>query len=566
MFKRFTRNFKRRHRGEIDPDEIFIDSSNLPKFDVDQFEGRLERPISRNTIFVLSALFLIVGGIFLTRFWFLQINRGEAFAIRSEANRLRHTDIFSNRGVIFDRNNVELASNADDKETDFAKRVYAPIKGISHIIGYVKYPSKDSSGFYFRDSYEGVDGVEKAYNDLLSGKNGDRIVETDARGVMQSQSVVRPPTDGKSLTLTIDSRLNDQIYQIMQKSSDDYGFTGGAAVIMDVTTGDLLTLMSFPEFSSTLVAEGDRKALAEYQTSPRTPFLNRAISGLYTPGSIVKPIVAIGALAEGIIGPNKGIFSSGSISIPNKYFPDKPTVFNDWKAHGWVDMRQALAVSSNVYFFEIGGGFEDQQGLGIEKIEKYMRMFGLGDKTGINISDERNSIISNPSWKEKNFPGDPWRIGDTYNTAIGQYGSQFTPIQIARYVAALANEGTLLTPRLVHDDSRSSGVPNDSETISLSSSDYKIVKEGMRMSITNSITSALNVPYVEVAAKTGTAQLGTRKELVNSWSVGFFPYDNPKYAFAFVMEKGPQSNIIGASYVVRQLLDWMNQNTPEYFQ
>ncbi len=568
MFKKITRNFRRQRRGEIDPDEIFLDSSNLPKFDTDQFEGRLEQPISRKTIFILSVLFFIVGGVFLSRFWVLQISRGEAFAIRSEANRLRHTDIFSNRGVIFDRNGVELASNTKyeieekDKEgeTDFAKRVYAPIKGIAHVVGYVKYPSKDSSGFYFRDSYIGEDGVEKQYNDLLSGKNGDRIVETDARGNVQSQSIVRPPEDGKSLTLTIDSRLNDQIYQIMQKSSDEYGFTGGAAVIMDVHTGDLLSIMSFPEFSSTLVAEGDRKALAEYQTSSRTPFLNRAISGLYTPGSIVKPIVALAALSEGIIEPSKQIYSSGSISIPNKYFPDKPTIFNDWKAHGWVNMQRALAVSSNVYFFVIGGGFEDQKGLGIEKIEKYMRLFGLGEKTGITISDERNSIISNPAWKEKHFPGDPWRIGDTYNTAIGQYGSQFTPIQVARYAAALANEGTLLTPRLFHEEK-----VTGSKNISLAKEDYEIVKEGMRMSVTG-VASALNVPYVSVAAKTGTAQIGTRKELINSWSIGFFPYENPKYAFAFVMEKGPQSNIIGASYVLRQLLDWMNQNTPEYFQ
>lgn len=569
MFKKITRNFRRQRRGEIDPDEIFLDSSNLPKFDTDQFEGRLEQPISRKTIFILSVLFFIVGGVFLSRFWVLQISRGEAFAIRSEANRLRHTDIFSNRGVIFDRNGVELASNTkyEDEEkdnggeSDFAKRVYAPIKGIAHVVGYVKYPSKDSSGFYFRDSYIGEDGVEKQYNDLLSGKNGDRIVETDARGNVQSQSIVRPPEDGKSLTLTIDSRLNDQIYQIMQKSSDEHGFTGGAAVIMDVHTGDLLSIMSFPEFSSTLVAEGDRKALAEYQTSSRTPFLNRAISGLYTPGSIVKPIVALAALSEGIIEPSKQIYSSGSISIPNKYFPDKPTIFNDWKAHGWVNMQRALAVSSNVYFFVIGGGFEDQKGLGIEKIEKYMRLFGLGEKTGITISDERNSIISNPEWKEKHFPGDPWRIGDTHNTAIGQYGSQFTPIQVARYAAALANEGTLLTPRLFHEEKVAG-----SKSISLAKEDYEIVKEGMRMSVTEGATSALNVPYVSVAAKTGTAQIGTRKELINSWSIGFFPYENPKYAFAFVMEKGPQSNIIGASYVLRQLLDWMNQNTPEYFQ
>ncbi len=548
--------------GEIDPDEIFIDSSNLPKFDIDQFEGRLERPIARQTIAAVSILFIILGVVFLSRFWVLQISRGEVFAQRSEANRLRHTDIFSNRGVIFDRNGVELASNERyDDNSDFAKRSYAPLRGIAHLIGYVKYPSKDNAGFYFRNSYIGEDGVEKVYNEILSGENGDKIVETDARGVIQSQSVVQPPKDGQSLILTIDSRLADKIYEIMEKSSKDYGFTGGSAVIMDIKNGDLIALMSFPEYDSSLVAEGDRTAIAGYQTSPRTPFLNRAVSGLYTPGSIVKPLFAIGALSEGLISPEKQIFSSGSISVPNKYFPDKPTVLRDWKAHGWVDMRRALAVSSNVYFFAVGGGFEDQKGLGISNMEKYLKMFGLGEKTGIAVSSESESTIPNPEWKGKTFNGDLWRIGDTYNTAIGQYGLQFTPIQVARYIAAIGNGGTLLTPRLVHGDEKI-----QAKTIPLQKEYFGVIKEGMRQSVTDGIATSLNVPYVKVAAKTGTAELGTRKELVNSWSVGFFPYENPSYAFVVLMEKGPRSNLIGATYVVRQLLDWMNGNTPEYFE
>ncbi len=573
MFKQIFRKFQRRGIGEIDPDEIFIDSSNLPKFDVDQFEGRLEQPISAKTIAFIAVLFLLLGGVFLSRFWFLQISRGEAFAIRSEANRLRHIDIFSNRGVIFDRNAVPLASNEQYKEgadlsADYAKRSYAPIRGVAHLVGYVKYPLKDSAGFYSRASYLGQDGIEKTYDEILSGENGDKIIETDARGEIQSQGVVKPPKDGESLTLTVDSRLNDKFYEIMEKSSQDYGFTGGAAVIMDVHSGELLTLMSFPEYSPSVLTEGNREAIAEYQNNPRTPFLNRAISGLYTPGSIVKPLMAIGALTEGIISPEKQIYSSGSISIPNKYFPDKPTVFNDWKAHGYVDMREAIAVSSNVYFFEVGGGFEDQKGLGIANIEKYLRMFGLGEKTGIKLLGETDSVIPNPEWKERIFNGDPWRVGDTYNTSIGQYGLQFTPIQAVRYVAAVANDGKLLTPNLVHGDQsieESQGEPK-TKTIPLQKDHFRVVKEGMRQSVTGGVASSLNVPFVQVAAKTGTAELGTRKEFVNSWTIGFFPYENPKYAFAVLMEKGPRSNLVGAVYVMRQLLDWMNQNTPEYFQ
>lgn len=577
MIKRFLRHFKRRTIGEIDPDEILIDSSNLPKFDIHQFEGRLERSISRKTIMAVSILFLFIGMGFLFRLWVLQIHKGEVFARRSEMNRLRQIDIFSNRGVIFDRNGVELASNAGyERDSEFAERRYAAVRGVAHLIGYVKYPTKDSSGFYFRDSYVGEDGVEKAYNDILSGEKGVRIVETDALGEIQSESVIRPPKDGTSLVLTIDSRLNDKIYEIMGRSSAEYGFTGGAAIMMDVRNGDVLSMVSFPEYDSSIITEGDKKLLAEYITDPKKPFLNRAVSGLYTPGSIVKPAIALGALEEGIISPEKKILSVGSISIQNPYFPDKYTVFRDWKAHGWVDMRQALAVSSNVYFFSVGGGFEDQKGLGIFNIEKYLRIFGLGDKTGINISHEEESVIPNPDWKSRIFDGDAWRIGDTYNTAIGQYGLQFTPIQVARYISAIANGGKLLTPRLIHGvgDER---VGNESEQntddnivsgadVPIKKEFFQIVKEGLRRSVTEGTASGVSVPYVQIAAKTGTAELGSRKELVNSWIIGFFPYDDPIYAFVVLMEKGPRSNLVGATSVMRQLLDWMNQNAPEYFR
>lgn len=561
MIRKILKRFKRRDSLNIYPDEVFIDSSNLPQFDTHQFEGRFEQPISKRSIVFVSATFLVFGLVILSRLWLLQVNEGQAYADRSEINRLDHTEIFANRGVIFDRNGVELVSNVNyEEDTDFTKRDYAEISGISHLIGYVKYPTKDSSGFYFRDSYIGEDGAEKIYDHILSGENGVRIIEIDALGNVQSENTIREPRDGDSVTLSVDSRLNDQIYKIMDQTAKDYGFTGGAAVIMDVETGELISLVSFPEYKSTLLAEGDRKIIAEYQNDPKTPFLNRAISGLYTPGSIVKPVVAIGALNEKLIDPNKSILSTGSVSIPNPYFPDRPTVFRDWKAHGWVDMRQALAVSSNVYFFAVGGGFEDQKGLGISRLEKYFKLFGLGRKTGVELFHEKDGIFPNPEWKSQVFDGDDWRLGDTFNTAIGQYGMQFTPIQIARYIAALANDGKLLTPGLLKGHTS-----EEIEEVPLQKADFRVIKEGMRRSVTDGTASGLNVPYVEIAAKTGTAEIGSRKDFVNSWSVGFFPYQKPRYAFAMLMERGPVSNTIGATYVMRQLIDWMNQNTPEYF-
>jgi penicillin-binding protein 2 len=276
----------------------------------------------------------------------------------------------------------------------------------------------------------------------------------------------------------------------------------------------------------------------------------------------MKPYVAIGALSENIIDPKKQILSTGSISVPNPYDKTKKTVFNDWKAHGWVDMKRAIAVSSNVYFFEVGGGFENQKGLGITNIEKYLRLFGFGSATGINIGDEETGTIPNPAWKAEYFDGEEWRVGDTYNTAIGQYGMQVTPIQVVRAVTALANNGTLLKPTIFND-------PNDtfSEKLPLKEDYFEIIREGMREGVAGGGTAqALNIPEVNVAAKTGTAELGSEKRSVNSWVTGFFPYENPRYAFIVQMESGPRANLTGATFVMRSLFEWMALNTPEYIK
>ncbi len=264
-----------------------------------------------------------------------------------------------------------------------------------------------------------------------------------------------------------------------------------------------------------------------------------------------------------VIDPVKKILSTGSISIPNPYFPDQKTVFKDWRANGWTDMAEALAVSSDVYFYEIGGGFEDQKGLGILNLGKYAKLFGFGDKTGVDLPDETKGVIPSPEWKALNFKGDPWRIGDTYHTAIGQYGFQVTPIEMARAVSAIANNGTLVTPHFVLGDTQKE---NQKSSVGLSKEYFDVIHDGMRQAVTNGTATSLNVPYVDVAVKTGTAQLGGPKNKVNSWVIGFLPYENPKYAFAVMMEQGPTTNSVNASTVMRELLDWMSTNTPEYFQ
>jgi penicillin-binding protein 2 len=213
-----------------------------------------------------------------------------------------------------------------------------------------------------------------------------------------------------------------------------------------------------------------------------------------------------------------------------------------------------------VYFYEVGGGFQGQLGLGIDRIDKYLRLFGFGAPAGLSGFDEPAGTIPTPQWKAQNFAGDPWRIGDTYHTAIGQYGVQVTPLQAVRAVAALANGGFLMTPSLV-----ASSTPAR-EQLGLPQHDLDVVKEGMRLGVTEGIAGAVNVPFVEVAAKTGTAQIGVHNEYINSWMVGFFPYEHPRYAYAVVLERGPAGTLVGASAAASDFLHWMNQNAPQYFQ
>ena len=557
---RFFNHFSRKNQGEIAPEDIFIDSSNLPQFNKHQFEGRLEKPIAMRSAFMVGLFFCLVVLIFTGRLFFLQVERGEAYAIRSENNRLRYSLVFSERGVVYDRNGVELVWNEPNpKQENFASRRYVSLPGFSHILGYLKYPLKDTDGFYYRETFQGKDGIENFYDSLLAGSNGIKIIEINALGDITSEGAIEPSVAGKSLTLSIDSRVQEGFYNMLEKLINNASFNGGGGVIMDVSNGEILSLVSVPEYDSQAITDGQSTQVNKYVENPQKPFLNRVTAGLYTPGSIIKPFLALGALMEDIISPDTKILSTGSISIENPYSPGEFSVFRDWKAHGFVDMREAIAVSSDVYFYEIGGGYEDQKGLGIENIDKYLQMFGFSEPVGIDLPHEEIGIIPTPEWKEKVFDGEDWRIGDTYNTAIGQYGMQVTPLQVVRAVAAVANGGKLLRPHVV----KSSQI--DFKKINIEERYFDIVREGMRQVVTQGTAVGLWVPYVSIAAKTGTAEVGAKKQFVNAWIVGFFPYENPKFAFAIVLEQGPTGSSVGGVSAARQLFDWMSVNTPEYF-
>jgi len=561
--KKYISRFGRKKYKDIDPDEIFLDSSNLPEFDTHQFEGRLEKSISKTSLVLLGCFFLLVGLVYISRVWTLQVVDGSTYTQKSEKNRLRSTLVFAERGIIYDRNKKEIAWNVLGDDVNFSLRKYSDMPGLSHVVGYVKYPSKDSYGFYYRPDFEGFDGIEKFYNDRLRGEHGLKIVEVDALGKVQSENMIKPTNDGASLTLSIDAEAQSVLYEKIKEVAGELGFVGGAGVLMDINTGEVLISTSYPEYRSQVLTDGSNYDLiTSYIKSKKRVFLNRVSNGTYTPGSIVKTIMAMGVLNEGVIDPETKILSTGSISLPNQYDPSKFSIFKDWKAHGWVDLKQALAVSSNVYFYEVGGGYKDQKGIGIANIEKYSKMFGLGEKTGIDLPGEVSKPIPSPAWKAINFSNDPWRVGDTYNTVIGQYGFQVTPIQMVRAVAAIANYGKVLEPSLLLGDSFSK--PNILRTLDIPKKHFDTVHEGMRQTVVSGSAPGLRFDQIAVAAKTGTAQVGSKNQYINSWVVGFFPYEKPKYAFALLMEEGDLESGAASVRVMRHLLDWMSVYRPEY--
>ncbi|MCK5022231.1 MAG: hypothetical protein KAR54_03220 [Candidatus Pacebacteria bacterium] len=550
-------------REDISLDNVFLDSSNLPSFDTHQFEGQMEKTISRKPIIFLGLFFLLILFLYTFKIRDLQLNQGEYFLTRGNNNRLEHSIIFSERGIIYDRNGKELVWNSALKEEDqdFYKREYSDYKGLAHILGYVSYPLKDSGGNYFQEEYIGKSGIENFFNEKMNGENGLKIIEKDALSNIKSESFIKSSISGENITLSIDARIQDILYTFISDLSRDVGFKGGVSILMGVENGEILAMVSFPEYDLKTISDGENKEeIEKFLSNENKPFLNRATMGLFTPGSIVKPFLALAALNEEIIGPYKSILSTGSIFIPNPYYPELKTVFKDWKAHGWTDMREAIAVSSDVYFYAIGGGYEDQTGLGINRINEYVKLFGFSEETGIEAFIEERGVIPNPKWKAEVFDGEDWLIGNTYHTAIGQYGFQITPLQAIRAVTAIANEGKLFRPTILIVETKN----NDYKKINIKEEYFEIIKQGMRQAVTEGTALGLNLPFLEISAKTGTAERGINNEKVNSWVIGFYPSDKPKYTFVAMMEEGPSENQLGGLYIMRQLFEWMNVNTPEY--
>jgi len=546
---------KRRRDPEIAPDEIFLDSSNAPEFNRERFEGRIEKSLPPSSFFLLATGLTLLFLILILRSWNIQVTNGATYAAESAHNSLEITTIFAPRGTITDMHGVVLAENVQNEDGS-VERQY-PVPSLSQVIGYVSYPKKDNKGVYYDMAEKGIAALEAKYDVMLTGVNGQMLTETDVAGHVRSEGTVVPAVPGKTLALSVDANLQKIFARAVADTASAHGFIAGAGVIMDTETGAVRSLVSYPSYDSNVMSSGGPSSIiAAYNTNPGHPFLDHAVQGVYVPGSIVKPIVASGALTDGLITPNTVLNDPGFLSLPDPYHPGKTFIYKGWKALGPVDVRKAIAWSSDVFFYTVGGGFENQKGLGIDRLGYWYRQFGLGTTTAIDLLGEAGGLIPTPEWKKTVFH-EPWYLGDTYFTAIGQYSVQVTPLQMVRATAAVANGGKLFTPTLIAGQTPAyTNVPVDQAALA-------VVRSGMRQGVTSALASAVNFPYVSVAAKTGTAQTGTRNQYDNSWVVGFFPYDHPQYAFAVVLERGPQGQGEQAVNVMQEFFNDLHaQNSP----
>lgn len=408
----------------------------------------------------------------------------------------------------------------------------------------------------------GKTNLERFFQTYLSGSPGEQLLEVDAFGHSFQKLSETPSVPGYNLLTTLDGRLQQAVVEALAEGVEKSGAVGGAAVVQRVQDGEILALASWPSFDANLFARGI--SLSEYQallSDPRRPLFNRAISGAFPPGSTFKVVMATAALEEGVVTPNTVIDDRGSISVGG-------LIFRGWAPEGLgpVNLKTAIAKSSDIYFYTIGGGYGGQTGLGVERIAEWARRFGLGEETGVTLSAENKGLVPDSEWRQETY-GEPWYIGHTYNISIGQGDLLVTPLQLNNLVAAIANGGTLFKPRLVKQilaalPGRQAGgrqvlqeFSGESLRSSLASpSVLAQVKEGMRAACQPGGTAYPLFDFkVPVAGKTGTSETG-KKDKSHAWFTAFAPYENPEIAVTVFLEEGGEGSH-DAAPVVRKILE-----------
>lgn len=442
-------------------------------------------------------------------------------------------------------------------------RDYADGPVFAHIIGYTGLAENDNS-------IEGKVGLERQYDEILRGKPGVIMDYRDAKGNAFNKKIVADATPGNSLVTSIDGDLQRYFYERLILGMQSLNTKAGVGLAINPQNGEILSLISLPSFDNNVfVLRGKNNQRKNLLNDPERPLFNRAVSGAYSPGSTIKPLVALVALKEKIAVPELEIYSRGYIEIPNPYNPEEPSRFVDWKPHGWVDARSALARSSNVYFYALGGGLPRSEGgivrgisfggkfdgLGIYKLKEYWQRLGFGQKTGIDLGEEGVGFLPNPEEKEAK-KSDIWRIGDTYNVSIGQGDFLVTTLQLINFAASIANGGKEYQLRLTKSEEQPKPIVDYSDWVD----ETKEVQLGMEDAVSKPYGTAylLSDLPMRVAGKTGSAQVFNNTR-TNAFFVGYAPADNPQIAILVLVENSREGSL-NTVPIARDVMEWYYYN------
>lgn len=558
---------------------------------------------------------LIVAVVFLLimRLFFLQIVQGRYFRMLSDGNRIKTILIHAPRGVIFDRNGVPLVYNVPgfretvngktklvaqdeainllskgDKNLEIdSLRQYPNKEAMAHLLGYLGQVSEDElkepdfAGYKSGDVV-GKMGIERQYENFLKGTDGKQLAEIDSQGKVVRKLGETDGTPGKDITLTIDSKLQNAAYNSLKKVK-----SGRGAVVVSTPNGEILSLVSLPSFDPNLFTLGSTYKTASDSAYPTVeslisnaqdqPFLDRAISGLYPPGSTFKLITAATGLQDNIIDTNytvedTGIVKLGEFSFANWYY----TGYGG--KDGSVNVVKGIKRSNDIFFYKLA------EKVGIEKLAAMGKQFDIDKGLGIDLSGEAKGTMPDDSWKRKNI-GEQWYLGDTYHLGIGQGYLLSTPLEVNSWAQVIANGGTLYRPHILKDLG-----PERINKDFLSKNTTDTIREGMIeacaptgvawplfnfkvknpnlkidgkniLAAPESSTSANFKDYrqVIVACKTGTAQHGGEATLPHAWITLFAPAYNPQIVVTVLAEESGEGSNIAAPIAKDILTEWFSR-------
>jgi len=443
---------------------------------------------------------------------------------------------------------VKVAENIPKDEAIYLKEKYRKLPGVmiteeikrfypygelsSHVLGYLGQLSQQELmelkpyGYRF-SSLIGKAGVEKFYEPYLKGNDGGMVVKVDNQGRIKEILGIKPPTRGLDVYLTIDLDLQKKAEEIL-------GGERGCIMVMDVNSGEILVMVSHPGFDPNVFLQLDNSRIYHYLNSSSHPLYNRCIQASYPLGSIFKLVTATAGLETGILREESKFKCLG-------FFEFGGRKYRCWKkeGHGWQNMEEAIAHSCNVYFYQAG------LKLGWKNIVSYARLYGFGEKTGIDLPYEDRGLLPTASWKQKTT-SQPWYPGDTINLSIGQGYLLVTPLQVLRFISAIANGGYLVTPHICKAISEESAVKTIRKLLPIKKSTLKFLRRAM-FAVVNTPTGTgqlARLNTVKIGGKTATAQNPSGQP--HAWFTGFAPYTNPEIAFLFLVENGGGGGFITA--------------------